>query len=364
MYLGMNRDIKPFDNEQVRQAIGLAIDKQRIVSNVDPPGSVAATQFLPPGIPGYAQGFTDFTPDIAKAKQLLTAAGFPNGFSVNLSYRNVVRGYLPQPDKVAQDLQDQLSKIGIKVTIDQEESTTFLDNAQAGKLPLYMLGWGADYPDATNFLDYHFGKGASPQFGKGFDDIWANLDKAGSLSDQSQRNTIYADVAKQLQQHVPMVPIAYGGSATAYKAGVTNPQASPLSNEIMALMQVPNQDQFTFEQNAEPGGLYCADETDGESLRVCEQVMESLLGFKPNSTDVVPALATAYKASSDLKEWTFTLRPNVKFSDGSAFTANDVARSFRVQWDAKDPAHKGRTGDFNYFTSLFGGFLNPPPAKS
>jgi peptide/nickel transport system substrate-binding protein len=36
----------------------------------------------------------------------------------------------------------------------------------------HMLGWGADYPDATNFLDFHFGPGASAQFGEGFQDIW------------------------------------------------------------------------------------------------------------------------------------------------------------------------------------------------
>ena len=35
---------------------------------------------------------------------------------------------------------------------------------------MYMLGWGADYPDATNFLDFHFGK--NQQFGAGFEDLW------------------------------------------------------------------------------------------------------------------------------------------------------------------------------------------------
>ena len=51
-------------------------------------------------------------------------------------------------------------------------------------------------------------------------------------------------------------------------------------------MGVPGQDQFVFVQNGEPGGLYCADESDGESLRVCEQIGESLLSYKVNGTEV------------------------------------------------------------------------------
>ena len=363
-YVGFNRDIKPFDNELVRQAVGYAIDKQRIVDNFYPKGSTAATQFLPETIPGYTKGFQDFTYDPAKAKDLLTQAGFPNGFEVKLSYRDVVRGYLPQPTVVATDIQAQLAQVGIKVSLDQQESGTFLDNANAGKLPFYLLGWGADFPDATNFYDQHFGKGASPQFGAGFTDIQDQLSKAASLSDQTARNAIYADVAKLVATHAPMIPIANGGSATAYQAKVENPQASPLTSERFAVTGVPGQDQFTFIQGAEPSGLWCADETDGEALRVCEQIGESLLAFKINGTDVEPSLATSYEANADLTEWTFHLRDGVKFQDGSTFDANDVVRTYRAQWDAKDPAHTGRTGEFTYFSALFGGFLNPPPAKS
>jgi peptide/nickel transport system substrate-binding protein len=360
-YVGFNVDVPPFDNEKVRQAIGYAIDKQRIVDNFYPKGSTVATQFLPTAIPGYTKGFTDFTYDPAKAKQLLQEAGTPT-INVTLSYRDVQRGYLAQPSPVAQDIQAQLAAVGINVTLDQQESTTFIDNANSGKLPFYLLGWGADFPDATNFYDYHFGAGGTPQFGAGFKDIQALITEAGGKSQQAERDPLYAQVAQLLAQHVPMVPVANGGSATAYKKTVQNPQASPLSNEVMAQMGVPGQDQFVFVQNGEPGGLYCADESDGESLRVCEQIGESLLSYKVNGTEVEPGLAESYTSSADLKEWTFKLRQGVKFSDGSAFDANDVVKSYRVQWDAADPLHVGREGNFTYFSALFGGFLNPPPS--
>jgi ABC-type transport system substrate-binding protein len=117
-------------------------------------------------------------------------------------------------------------------------------------------------------------------------------------------------------------------------------------------------------QNGEPSGLYCADETDGEALRVCEQINESLLGYEVGGTEVEPALAEEWESNDDLTEWTFTLREGVTFHDGSTFDANDVVASYRAQWDAADPRHVGREGLFTYFEALMGGFLNPPPAPA
>ena len=62
-YLGFNVDKPPFDNEQLRQAIGYAIDKDRIIENFYPEGSIAADQFLPPGIPQVQEGAETFTYD-------------------------------------------------------------------------------------------------------------------------------------------------------------------------------------------------------------------------------------------------------------------------------------------------------------
>jgi ABC-type transport system substrate-binding protein len=361
-YLGFNVDTKPFDNVKLRQAIALAVDKDRIVKNFYPAGSEAAQQFMPPGITGTPADYKGPTRDVAKAKQLMADAGFPSGLDVTMSYRDVVRGYLPQPTPVATDLQAQLKEIGINVKLDPQESTTFIDNANAGKLGMYMLGWGADFPDATDFVDYHFGKGATPQFGTGFDDIHTLLDKGSSTTDLKERESDYTQVNKLLEQDVPMVPIAWGASAVAFKADAKGANSSPLSNENLAVVQVPGQDQVTFMQNAEPGGLYCPDETDGESLRACEQMNESLLAYEIGGTKVIPALAEKYDNSDDLMTWTFHLRKNVKFHNGKTLDANDVVRSFQVQWDASDPLHKGRTGDFAYFSGFFGGFLNPPPS--
>ena len=115
-------------------------------------------------------------------------------------------------------------------------------------------------------------------------------------------------------------------------------------------------------QNGEPISLYCADETDGESLRACEQVNEGLLAFEVGGTEVIPALAASYEANEDLTEWTFTLREGVTFHNGDTLDANDVVLSWVVQWDASHPLHVGNSGQFEYWGSLFGGFINAPEA--
>jgi peptide/nickel transport system substrate-binding protein len=363
-YLGFNVDRPPLDNELLRQAVGYAIDKDRLIENFYPPGSQVADQFLAPGIPGYEEGAESYSYDPDQARDLLAQAGFPDGIDLGpLSYRNEPRPYLPQPAQVASDIRDQLAQVGITVTLDEQESTAFIDNANAGNLGFHMLGWNADFPDPTNFWDYHFGEGGTVQFGTGFDDLHETLTDAASTVDEDERAALYADANDLLMEHAPAIPIAYGGSGVAYKTEVEGAHASPLANEAMAAMSVEGQDQFVWMQGGEPGGLYCADESDGESLRVCEQINESLLAYEVGGTEVVPSLAEMPEPNEDFTEWTFTLREGVTFHDGSALDANDVVQSYRVQWDAEDPLHVGRQGDFVYWGALFGGFLNPPPEE-
>ena len=360
-YLGMSNAYPPFDNERVRQAFAMAIDRQRLVDNFYPPGSSVATQFMPPSIFGYSEGQTwyDYNPD--EAKQILEEEGVLPGFKTTITYRDVVRGYLPNPGIVAQDIQAQLADIGVEVEIVMMESGAFLDAADRGELDgFHMLGWGADYPDATNFLDFHFGPGSSAQFGEGFPDIWEVLQEGATKSAAEDRQPWYDQANELIKQHVPMIPVAHGGNGAAYKADVEGAYASDIGAEQFALMNPGGRDTLVWMQNGEPPGLYCADESDGEALRACEQVMQSLLAYEPGTGKVIASLATDWTANDDLTEWVFTLRDGVKFHNGATLDANDVVLSYGVQWDASHPLHVGRDGSFTYFPGLFGGFLNAP----
>jgi ABC-type transport system substrate-binding protein len=360
---GFDNTTNPFANEQVRQAIAMGIDRDRIVDNFYPVGSEVATHFTPCLVANGCVGEEWYAFDPEAAKALLAEAGYPNGFETVLNYRDVNRAYLPDPNIVAQDIQAQLKEnLNITVTIEVMESGAFLDAADSGQLTgIYLLGWNADYPDQTNFLDYHFGAGASAQFGDKFTDLTDILKEAASLATDEARKPLYEQADDLLKQYVPMIPIAHGGSALAYKASVEGAHASPLGNEYFAVMGVPDQDTFVWMQNAEPISLYCADETDGESLRACEQVTESLLSYEVGGLAVEPSLAEKCEANADLTEWTCTLRQGILFHDGSSLDANDVVTSLVVQWDAAHPLHTGNTGAFSYWPGLWGPFLNAPP---
>mgnify|MGYP000280030919 FL=1 len=140
------------------KAIALGIDRSRIVDNYFPLGSEVASHFTPCSISNGCTGESWYDFDVAAAKALLAEAGFPNGFKSKIFYRDVFRGYLPEPGIVAVEFQSQLrDNLGIDVEVVVMESGEFIDESTNGRLDgFYLLGWGADYPHVTNFLDFHF----------------------------------------------------------------------------------------------------------------------------------------------------------------------------------------------------------------
>jgi ABC-type transport system substrate-binding protein len=358
-YLAMTNTFEPFDNPMVRKAIAMGIDRARIVDTFYPIGSSVATHFTPCSIPNGCTGddWYDFDPVAAKA--MLAEAGYPDGFDTTIYYRDVFRGYLPEPGNVATDLQAQLrDNLGINAKVEVMESGAFIDESTSGRLDgLYLLGWGADYPHITNFLDYHF-TATNPQFGTTHPEIYEPLMAAAQIADPDEAKPLYVEANNAIRELVPMIPIAHGGSATVFRADVKGAHASPLGNEYFAVVDPGGRDTLVWMQNAEPISIYCNDETDGESLRACEQTVESLLSYEVGGTEVNPGLATACEPNDDLTVWTCTLRDNVKFHDGSTLHANDVVFSWAIAWDAASPFHVGNTGAFDYFTYLWGNLIN------
>jgi peptide/nickel transport system substrate-binding protein len=360
LYLGFNVDYKPWDNEKVRQAIAEGIDRAAIDSKFDPPGSSVADYFTPCSVPGGCEGdkWYDFNKDKAIAD--LTAAGFDFSKTYDLYFRPKVRSYFPNPPATSVEIQAQLATLGVKVKIHTEDNDTYITNANKGKYSLFLLGWGGDYPDMTDFLDYHFGTGAQKSFGTHFKDIEDLLTKGATTLDATARLDVYKQANNLVRQHVPMIPLTHTASATAWQADVTGAQASPLGNDAFWVIKPGDRQQLIFEQNGKTSGLYCGDESDGDSLRNCEQVYDTLYTYKIGATDVIPNLATSCESNSEGTVWTCHLRTGVKFHDGSDFDANDVVASFAAQWDAKNPNHTGNGGTFEYWGGLWGGFLNKP----
>jgi peptide/nickel transport system substrate-binding protein len=362
LYLGINNTKPPFDNEQVRQAFAMAIDKQRIVDDFYAPGSVAATQFVPPGVkPGFTDGYVGTTYNPEKAKQMLTDAGFDFNAEYVLSYAERTRPYFPQPTKIAQAVQAQLAEIGIKIKLEMEEWATYLPATRNGEKTLFFLGWSEDYPDATNWYDV-FLTGSSKSFGDAFPDMVELIKKAATLSDAAERQKIYDQVNVLYDQHVPTIVIAHGTTNLAFLASVENVVLGPYNENFRQMKTADGT--VVFSQDGEPVSLYCADETDGNSFRVCKEIFSKLYDFEFGTANYKPELAEACTGNADATEWTCTLKKGIKFSNGAALDANDVVTSFTIGWDATNPLRKGNSGAFQYFKDFFGPkALNEPPSQ-
>jgi peptide/nickel transport system substrate-binding protein len=363
MYVGMTNTFAPFDNIKVRQALAEGIDRQRIIDNFYAPGSSVADYFTPCAISFACEGTKWYAYDKAAANTLLDSVfGAGKRFTTHIYYRDVVRPYLPNPTVVATELQAQLkANLGITADIKVQESGTFIDNSSAGLLDgLYLLGWGADYPDPTNFLDYHFNNPANLQFGKEDPSITGPLTTAAQTVDDAARKAAYTEANDAIRTFVPMIPIAHAASATAWKADVVGAHSSPLTNEALWTMDPGGRSQLVFMQNAYPISLYCGDETDGETIRVCFQIGETLYTWKTGTAEVTPGLAESCTANTDGTVWTCKLHAGVKFHNGASLDAGDVVTTYAIQWDATNPWHIGRTHSFEYWGALFGTFLNAP----
>ena len=162
-YVTLNVTVPPLDNLKVRQAVNMAVNKDRIVKLINNRG-VPATQALPPAMPGYdtAQSGYKFDPEAAKA--LLTEAGFPDGFSTELYVMNVD----PNP-RIAQAIQQDLAAIGISAEIkNQAQAEVITAGGSAAGVPMIWSGgmaWIADFPDPANFYYGILGCGGAAEGG-------------------------------------------------------------------------------------------------------------------------------------------------------------------------------------------------------
>jgi ABC-type transport system substrate-binding protein len=361
-YLGMDASFAPFDRAGVRQAIAMGIDRAALVLSTFPIGSEVASHVNPCAIPDGCAGKDWYEFDALAAKDVMTAAGFAHGFKTTLSYIKTPRDYLPNPSAVAQAIADQLkASLDITVTLKPRDFEGFLADADAGRIDgLYLLGSRPRWPDASYLLDRHFGRFASEQFGPKYPDVTKALEDAASTTDPAARTKAYSKANDAIRRHAIMVPLAHVGSTVAFRADVEGVRVSPLGVDELRTVVPGDRHQVAYMQAYEPASLYCPDETDLDTLRVCTQIADPLYRTSADGATPIPALAEACTANPDLTVWTCTLRDDVRFHDGTRLDANDVVLSFAIQWDAEHPLHRGRTGTFAAFLERFGGFLHPP----
>ncbi len=278
--------------------------------------------------------------------------------ALTLTWRDVVRGYLPNPGIIANDVAAQLADIGVIADVQVVESGTFLASANAGNEPLHILGWHADFPDASNFYSCCFGPN-NTQLGVPNPALYEPLVAASQVLDPEERMSYFRQVAAAMAEHVPWVPFGHAGAADVWQVRMVGVHPGLLDGtEEFSRIEDPDDDNVIYMQNAEPISLYCNDTWDGETFRACHQVSEALLDFERGGVDVIPGLAETWSASDDGLVWTFNLREGVLFHDGSSLDANDVVVSWQAPADCASPNHTGTGQAFAIYKSIFQQFIN------
>jgi peptide/nickel transport system substrate-binding protein len=116
---------------------------------------------------------------------------------------------------------------------------------------------------------------------------------------------------------------------------------------------------LVFGASADPKTLDPALASDGESLRVSEQIYEGLVTFEPGTTDITGALAESWEPDEDGTAWTFQLREDVRFHDGEPFDAEAVCFNFDRWYNFEGPLQLSSAS--YYWQVIFGGFANNDP---
>ncbi|MHC4952392.1 MAG: ABC transporter substrate-binding protein [Planctomycetota bacterium] len=150
-YLAMNTQKKPYTDKRVRQAVAYAINKKRLIEAAYAGIGDPAVSMCPQSLKGHL-AMEDRKPDLAKAKQLLAEAGYPNGFETEFWYPVIQRAYLPDSSATAIQIAQDLKAIGIKANLKKVEWTPYLAGTSNGSHELCIMGWMADFGDPDNFL--------------------------------------------------------------------------------------------------------------------------------------------------------------------------------------------------------------------
>lgn len=233
-YLALNTSYKPLADVRVRQAIDLAINKQQIVQAFWGDLGETSPHFIP-SILSWAQSknLTKREQNPEKAKELLTQAGYPNGFNLELWYMPVSRPYFPTPKPIAEAFAADLSAIGIRVKLNTEDWAAYIaDRKKTPGFQAFMLGWTADYGDPDSFYYPHFGPGGTVDIGNWKNDkVIQLLNQGRAIGNQAERAKIYAQVDEILHQEAVRLPIVHSQPLLAKRKNIEGWLPSPLGSE-------------------------------------------------------------------------------------------------------------------------------------
>jgi dipeptide transport system substrate-binding protein len=221
----------PLNNQQVRQALTMAIDKQAIVNAVYQGQAQIGSNFIPPTLWSFNKAVKPYLYNVEKAKQLLAKAGYPKGFNTDIYVPNIQRPYLPSSRQAAEIIQGDWAKIGVKARIVTLEWGAYLNAVKNGNHQTTISGWVSDNGDPDNFFGLvtcnairagvNYARFCDPQLDK-------LLSQARTTSDRQQRIKLYEQVQVLMHQKAAFDGLAYNQYLLAMRSNVQGYKMDPL----------------------------------------------------------------------------------------------------------------------------------------
>lgn len=215
-YVSLNLQRDAFKDAKVRKALSLAIDRDYVANTIMQGTYSAADSIVGPGIVDESGYFhdngnapyisADYEANLAEAKKLLEEAGYPNGEGYpTIEYSTNDAGYhVP----LAEYLQQAWGDLGITLTINKMEWSSFTPARRAGEYDVARNGWVMDYNDPSNMLDLfctsngnNDGKYANPDFDAAID--------ASRVADSAEHFAQLHKAEDILMEDMGCLPIAY-----------------------------------------------------------------------------------------------------------------------------------------------------------
>jgi peptide/nickel transport system substrate-binding protein len=217
-WIALNLREKPLADKRVRQALNYATNKEAIVRDLLKGGATVAPSTMMVGSWAQDPSLQPYPYDPKRAKQLLEAAGYANGFQTRFWVPESGSGMIA-PKDIATLVQAQLKEVGVTAEIVTQEWTSYVNDygsvgfAPSGK-PSYGMGemsWNTPLPDPVHYVDVNLKSDAQPPkggFNAGFysnKDVDSLLAQAASTLDHARRKTLYFQAQKIVYDEAPWI---------------------------------------------------------------------------------------------------------------------------------------------------------------
>ena len=226
---------KALSNPKVRKALSLAIDRKGIVENVTKSGQIPAYSFVPKGILNdkseefaNKEYYDANVANIEEAKKLLAEAGYPNGEGLpTLEFMYNTEG---DHSLIAQAVQQDWAKIGVKVELANQEWKVFLNSRQQGQYQIARHGWSGDYVDPMTFLDLWVTGGGNNDAGYSNPEYDKIVAAAKKEADQTKRWELMRQAEDMIMEDMPIIPLYYYTKVKGAKPEVKGVRVSALGH--------------------------------------------------------------------------------------------------------------------------------------